>query len=952
MPSGTPGRIGICLASIVLRAALASAQTAGTLTGAISGTVTDETGAVIAKVTVEVSGEGLMAPRVAETGTDGRYRLSAIPPGIYAVSFARGGFQSVRIDNLIVSIGVTVTLPATLRIATIDRTEDVTVESRLLDRFATAVAARFGPDQIDSLPNSRTVFAVLSATAGVQVARFEVGGASGDAAAPYAAYGTSGSNRPSLEGINLAGLFPLGVALDYGALSEVTVFTAAHGPEWSAPGVHMHLIGKSGSNTYRGTIYADYENRRWQAFNIDADQIARGASGGTVPAREANRVWSYYDAGADAGGFVVRDRLWWYASGRDQDLSVRQVNFPVQPVRSRLMNLSGKITARAGRTGTLIGYVHAGRNHRPTRLDPFGAGGLTATSALNDSAAATVAQRAWSLVWKGEWNAAIGDRLFLEARGGQFVAHRPEAPNGHGPRYEDIVTLEVSGGNRDWEQRLRRAQMTGTATYFAGGRVGRHHLKAGAEVWQQTNGEIWRRSYPGDVLHVLQAGTPSRVYVFDTPSRSEDGLWSGSAYVSDSWQVNGRLTLNLGLRFDRARLFLPPQSHPAGYISAVPQTFPAVENLIDWNVTVPRLGAVIDLGGDGRTIGKLVYGTYAISPNSAVAGNANRNQPLWWHLYPWSDINGNLVWDPGEEDRDMRLGSRGGVELESIDPALELPSLAEAGGWIERELPARIRLRGGVLWRRGRNHAARQNIHTPAAAFTVPVPVRDPGRDGRDGTADDGETIQAYQLDPAIAFRQEFRLQNVPGAETEFWTWDVTAERRGSGRWALFSAGLAVTGYAEHAASLFGQPVRQNQYPLTPNDLINTRDGGRYRFSMWTVKAHGTYDGPWGLRVTPHLRHQSGQPFGRTFVKRLNYGDVRILAEPIGTRRMAHVTLLDVRLERSFRAGARRVAAFVDVFNLLNGNPEQNLSWSSGTFLRPLAIVPPRVARIGVRVNW
>jgi hypothetical protein len=47
------------------------------------------------------------------------------------------------------------------------------------------------------------------------------------------------------------------------------------------------------------------------------------------------------------------------------------------------------------------------------------------------------------------------------------------------------------------------------------------------------------------------------------------------------------------------------------------------------------------------------------------------------------------------------------------------------------------------------------------------------------------------------------------------------------------------------------------------------------------------------------------------------------------------------------------VSAFVDVFNLLNANPEQNINWSSGSaFLQPLAIVPPRIARLGARLDW
>jgi hypothetical protein len=107
------------------------------------------------------------------------------------------------------------------------------------------------------------------------------------------------------------------------------------------------------------------------------------------------------------------------------------------------------------------------------------------------------------------------------------------------------------------------------------------------------------------------------------------------------------------------------------------------------------------------------------------------------------------------------------------------------------------------------------------------------------------------------------------------------------------------------------------------------------------------------VRVTPLLRHQSGQPFGRTFTTRLNYGTVRILAEPMGTRRMDHLTVFDVRVEKGFRlGGARRIAGFVDVFNVLNANPEQNMNWGSVSFLRPISIVAPRIARVGVKFDW
>ena len=76
--------------------------------------------------------------------------------------------------------------------------------------------------------------------------------------------------------------------------------------------------------------------------------------------------------------------------------------------------------------------------------------------------------------------------------------------------------------------------------------------------------DTWLSGYPGNVLHVLQSGRPSAVFVFDTPSKSKSGVWTYSSYATDSWRANNRLTINLGVRFDRYRLFLPAQEHAAG----------------------------------------------------------------------------------------------------------------------------------------------------------------------------------------------------------------------------------------------------------------------------------------------------------------------------------------------------------------------------------------------------
>jgi hypothetical protein len=168
-------------------------------------------------------------------------------------------------------------------------------------------------------------------------------------------------------------------------------------------------------------------------------------------------------------------------------------------------------------------------------------------------------------------------------------------------------------------------------------------------------------------------------------------------------------------------------------------------------------------------------------------------------------------------------------------------------------------------------------------------------------------------------------------------------------------AGFAHTWNRDHASGYAGQLVRNNPFPFTPNDLINAGAGGAHEFTTWTAKVHGTYAVPWDLHISPVLRHQSGQPFGRTFTtSQLRYATLTVLAEPVGSQRLDNISLLDVRVEKRVRLrGSSRLTAFLDVFNVLNANPEQNVVWSSGSsYRRPLSIVSPRVAKVGVSFDW
>ena len=196
-----------------------------------------------------------------------------------------------------------------------------------------------------------------------------------------------------------------------------------------------------------------------------------------------------------------------------------------------------------------------------------------------------------------------------------------------------------------------------------------------------------------------------------------------------------------------------------------------------------------------------------------------------------------------------------------------------SGRSVERELPARVGLRMGVVWRGEGQAFMRQNANRPFEAFTVPTTIAIRARTDAWVTVTTACPIPVYDLAPELLSQPPVNVvRNVPAADSHYWTFDASwrpdALRAAGRSW----PGSSTPGVRDQSATYSGQSVRNNTLPVTPNDLINAGSEGRHEFRTWSAKLHGTYDGPWGVRLTPLLRHQSGQPYGRTFSTTLSYG--------------------------------------------------------------------------------
>ena len=918
-------RLTILICAIVLfHAGLAYGQAAGTATAAaIWGTVKDSTGGVLPGVVVTLEGRSLLGSQVAVSNEQGIYRFPSLPPGEFKLRFELQGFSTMVRDGVTLTLAFTATVDMEMRASNVEQSVVVVGSSPVIDAVNTRQQTSFNKDMLASLPSARDLWAILAESPAVQMSRIDVGGSAAGLQSGYRAYGTSGQNVPIVEGvIALEADGGTGFYWDYGSFDEVNVGATGQSGEMANPGVRTVLISKSGGNEFHADLYADYENERLQSNNIDEDQMAKGVLAGS------NRVHAYSDINVNGGGYIKKDTLWWFGSYRRQKIEVKVANFPAEPQLFEMPNYTGKLTYQLPKSNRLVGYMMIGRKVTPNRLVSH----LLGTNAFFAKKEYSWGQINPAWIGKMEWNKSFGSNLFVEARVARWGVHTTANMWTDEPHREDLVTREVSGGSRDWQVYHYRPQATGALSYYKDGWAGSHNIKLGWEIQKDQERQIWEEAFPNNLVHVLRSGAASEVYQMLAPLDSVNRLYWNGLYLTDTWSA-GRLSLNFGVRFDSYRSAYPDQERDTNRF-AEGVSIPGVDDIITMNVLAPRVGLSWDMTGGGRNVLKTTYGRYYFNPTRNVAATVNPNNSPQWRRYAWTDGNGDLVWQSGEEGR--LLETRGGIATGAVDPALKSTYSDEATLWYERELGNGFGMRTGIVYKRQARLSQTVNVLNPPNGFDIPVTVVDPGVDGRTGTNDDG-VLQLFNLQPSLIGQTLNVLRNAPGYDAEFRTWEIAAQRRFAKRWSL-NGSFAVTWRDDF-----------NSIPYRPNDSPQSR-----MLPIRMAKLMGSYEPGWGVRLTPLVRFQSGDPYARTVTAVLNYGNQTVEAEPLGSRRKDDIFVFDLRAERKFNIGQKgSVSGFVDGFNMFNTNAVVDITTTTGTsFLRPITIVPPRIFRVGAKMSW
>jgi hypothetical protein len=935
--------------------------------GAIVGAVTDSSKGVLPGVTVTLKGGALAGTRDAVTDDQGRYQFGGLAPGTYTVTFELPGFSPLIREGINVRASFTATIDGELGVGSLQESVTVSGASPVIDTSSTAVANTFDTQTMKDLPTARDFAALMSVTPGVTMTRVDVGGSSAMSETGWTVYGMSGGgNQYTVEGIQVDSNY----YNDFGSFQEVQIETAAHTAEMSVPGVMSTMIAKAGGNAYHGDFYTDYSRLGFSSQNIDDRQIGLGVSGGGgIDPRDTNRTEKYQDINGQLGGYIIKDKLWWAGSLRYNESLVGYPVFPVHPQLTRVDSRSAKVTYNLTTQNKIVGYYNYNFKYQPERF--------VVKTQVHPTSDETWDEDFPVGNYKLEYNSVLSSSLFFEARYGDFFYdfyNFDRAPER--ALYIDTATQTRVGGTGSNHRKLRTPQFNGAINYFKSGwGAVNHNFKFGwmAQNYTQQYRTTGRVSRDGDDLvtpdiqYNLINGAANQVVFNETPNEAKQNQWNVALYLNDAWQVSDKLTLNLGLRFDRYQAGYPDQVHEALRYNPATRTFdltadafPADSSRYSFNAIGPRVGVVYDLKGDGKTVIKGNYGSYPWrpSPRSGISG-LNPNAETWSRTYGWVDTNGDLAWQPGEE-RNL-VTQAGGLANTFIDPDWKLNVTKELATWVEREIITNFGIRTGLVWRWDDNPQMNYDTRRPLSAYNVPRDVRDPGADGVVGNADDGNMITVYDLDPAVlAATTPFNTStsNSPkGIGSDHYTWEVSGVKRMANNWSM-NASFSHTWSREapNSGSPFGGvtgPTASAAYGSTANDYLGTDDGGRKNYTNWQGKIAATFMLWKDLKFSPVLRHQSGDPFGRVIVVRMNYGNQNVQVEPESANRVANVTLFDTRFEKGVTLKGLRLSGFFDVFNVFNTNAEQDINQTAGsTYLRPLNILSPRVARIGMKLEF
>src|SRR5580658_3983035 len=298
------------LASLALIALLASMSVAQNIvTGGISGTVSDPSGAVISSATINLKSSSTGETQTTVTSSTGLFNFPLLKPGTYSVSITQSGFHTVN-ETVEVQLGQVSTANIKLAVGNTSETVEVTGAAPLLQTEDANISTSYNQTQIEQLPNPGGDITNFAQTApGVLM---NTGGNFGN----FSAFGlpatsnlfTENGNDENDPFLNLNNSGSSNLLIGQNEVQEVAVVSNGYTGQYGRQaGVQVDYTTKSGGNAFHGDAAFWYNSSGFNAN--DWFQKQAEIAGGTPNQQPfaVNHMWA-----GSVGGPIVKDKLFFY----------------------------------------------------------------------------------------------------------------------------------------------------------------------------------------------------------------------------------------------------------------------------------------------------------------------------------------------------------------------------------------------------------------------------------------------------------------------------------------------------------------------------------------------------------------------------------------------------------------------------------------------------------------
>ena len=916
-----------------------AARAQSILDGKLTGTITEAAGDPLPGVAVEVTSPALISgKRATVSSARGTYVFLNLPVGVYKITASLPGFKTTIQEKVGISAGGSLQVDLKMEAGSIDEQITVLAASPIIDTKSSAIDSKLENQMISRLPTSRDAFYDLSLTT---PGMFDHGSNAGWLPSPTAYSGSSNENVFLVNGVNTTN--PRGssfgslVKVNYNAVEEVRVVALGSKAEYgSFSGAAIDVLTKSGSNSFHGNAGVFFQPVKWGTSNQPGDAVTYGTDWLWI-AREgspANNLYGAptagdrdYELNATLGGPIVKDKVWFYGGFDYYNAVTHRARWGIPvPSDSRYFDL--KVSSEPFQSHRAwISYHHENSD--------YSGGSWGSEPQWDTSMTYGVASKNDTISGQWQWLPS-STTIFTGKYLGFWTNDTPHVPADapDNPGYINWWKWASYGINgafpyiEGW--RSMRQTVQADVSHYAENFLGEHDIKFGAQFtkgrsnslggyfqnyanflypYRWTQNVNYMQSWYGDTGLIFY-NLHDAVNPFLTVATSD----SLAFFLDDQWSPTKRLTVNLGLRFDRmttkygSGFEYAPLTSPTDIANpTVLRTRDASDNIFDFRTWSPRLGLTYQLTKDAKTVARFSYGRYYLPITVEYLRRYGPDAPLvtrtWqWFNVPWAqaDLNGDDFIDTVETRAAARVVGSLTPYLTTVeepadrfswrlntDPNLKDQFTDQFTVSLEREIMKNFSVSGTFIVK----HSANLFANIPVMRTSVSALGLTAGDEWPyeriPFTTLEGQTVDLYSVEwldfnqdgkidggdvQWVGNNSDYKVVNMGAFDgikpkRDFQGYQLVFNKRWSNRWQMLgsflythSSGMANRIYSQ-SMNFEGPMVTDNNWMSTLNYTINNMTGALPFTPKFEFKLSGSYTIP-GIEVDlgARFRLHTGRP--------------------------------------------------------------------------------------------